>query len=334
MPKTKPSVSVIIPTYNRAHLLGQAIQSVLDQTYQNFEIIVVDDGSANNTEEIVKVFNDPRICYIRHEKNRGGSAARNTGIKAARGEYIAFLDSDDEWLPEKLEKQLKVFKDQDLRAGVVYTRFIVINENGDFKITHFLLHQGYILKELLISNCVGTTSTVMVKRECFEKVGGFDENLPSCQDWDMWIRIAKHYTFKRISKPLVKYTLHQKQISNNFEAVWRGHMAIMEKYEVDICALGRRVEAYHHFRLGNYLCHAGEMRQGRQHLFRAVVKCPWRARYSAYALASLFGASGFRCLALAKRIIGRLLNIFVNPWQRRSCLRRLGLSADWRETDE
>lgn len=100
-----PTVSVVIPTYNRAHLVGRAIQSVLNQTYQDFEIIVVDDGSTDNTEEVVKSFNDPRIRYIRHDQNRGGSAARNTGIKMARGEYIAFQDSDDEWLPEKLESR-------------------------------------------------------------------------------------------------------------------------------------------------------------------------------------------------------------------------------------
>ena len=112
-----PKVSVIIPTYNRAHLVGRAIRSVLNQTYQDFEIIVVDDGSTDNTEEVVKSFNDPRIRYIRHEKNRGGSAACNTGIRAARGEYIAFQDSDDEWLPEKLEKQMQVFENTPTGVG-------------------------------------------------------------------------------------------------------------------------------------------------------------------------------------------------------------------------
>jgi len=99
------TVSVIIPTYNRAHLVGRAIRSVLNQTYQDFEIIVVDDCSTDNTEEIVKGFNDHRIRYMRHDRNRGGSAARNTGIKASQGKYIAFLDSDDEWLLKKAESR-------------------------------------------------------------------------------------------------------------------------------------------------------------------------------------------------------------------------------------
>ena len=298
-----PRVSVIIPTYNRAHVVDRAIRSVLGQTYQDFEIIVVDDGSTDNTEEVVKSFNDFRIRYIRHDENRGGSAARNTGIRAARGEFIAFLDSDDEWLREKLAKQMVLIStDQD--CGAVYTNLLHFSNSGSAKVVMRNQPEGWILKDLLVSNVVGSTSSVVVKRECFSKAGLFDEKLPSCQDWDIWIRIARHYTFRRIPKPLVRYALHPNRISTNFEAVLRGHMAIMEKYQDDIRALGRCVEAHHHFRLGNYFCHIGEMRRGRQHLFQAVVNCPLRARYSAYALASLFGASGFRSLAIAKRIIG------------------------------
>jgi len=100
-----PTVSVIIPTYNRAHLLDRAIRSVLDQTYQDFELIVVDDGSSDPTAEVIATFADPRIYYLRHEKNRGAAAARNTGIEASQGDYVAFLDSDCEWLPKKLLKE-------------------------------------------------------------------------------------------------------------------------------------------------------------------------------------------------------------------------------------
>lgn len=120
--KNNPKVSVIIPTYNRAHLIGRAIKSVLNQTYKDFEIIIVDDGSTDKTEEVVKDFKDERVRYIRREKNKGGSAARNTGIKAARGEYIAFQDSDDEWLPEKLEKQMKAFEAMAMAKPVIATK--------------------------------------------------------------------------------------------------------------------------------------------------------------------------------------------------------------------
>lgn len=128
--KKNPTVSVIIPTHNRANLIGKAIDSVLDQTCQDFEIIVIDDGSTDNTAEIVKGFDDFKIHYISHELNRGTSAARNTGIKASRGEYIALLDSDDEWLPEKLDRQVEVLQDEPSEVGVVYSDVLYIDENG------------------------------------------------------------------------------------------------------------------------------------------------------------------------------------------------------------
>ena len=127
----KPTVSVIIPTYNRAHLIDRSIQSVLNQTYQDFELIVVDDRSTDNTEDIIRQFRekDKRIKYIKHDKNKGGSAARNTRIKNSVGKYIVFQDSDDEWFPEKLEKQMKIFETASLEVGVVYTGFWRIKDN-------------------------------------------------------------------------------------------------------------------------------------------------------------------------------------------------------------
>jgi glycosyltransferase involved in cell wall biosynthesis len=119
--ENNPTVSIIIPTYNRSRLLARAVKSVLNQTYQNFELIIVDDASTDNTEEVVGSFNDERIKYVRHEKNKGEAVARNTGIKAARGEYIASHDSDDEWLHEKLAKRIRAFENCSPEIGVVYT---------------------------------------------------------------------------------------------------------------------------------------------------------------------------------------------------------------------
>ena len=122
-----PIVSVIIPTYNRAHLIDKAIKSVLNQTYQDFEIIVVDDGSTDNTNEVLKNFTDSRIHYIFHTSNLGVSAARNTGIKTSQGEYIALLDSDDDWLPEKLDKQVDVLQNESSEVGKdIYPKKTVI----------------------------------------------------------------------------------------------------------------------------------------------------------------------------------------------------------------
>jgi glycosyltransferase involved in cell wall biosynthesis len=187
MSNEKPAVSVIIPTYNRAHLIGRAIQSVLDQTYQDFEIIIVDDGSTDNTEVVLKKFQnkDERIRYIRHDKNKGGSTARNTGIKAARGRFIALLDSDDEWLPEKLQKQLEVFESSPPEVGVVYTKTYHRANKKIYPFSKEEQKDGMIFQDLLnldISKNCGQTSTLLIKKECFEKVGLFDERFPRQQD--------------------------------------------------------------------------------------------------------------------------------------------------------
>ena len=171
-------VSVIIPTYNRAHLISRAIKSVLNQTYQDFEIIVVDDGFIDNTEEIVKDFTDFKIHYIRHKHNQGVSAARNTGIRASRDEYIALLDSDDEWLPGKLGMQIKVLQSESSEVGVVFSDLLYIDENGK-NINKLRNHKkgSYIYEDLLGRNCVGPPSTLLIRKECFNRVGLFDNLL-------------------------------------------------------------------------------------------------------------------------------------------------------------
>lgn len=171
-------VSVIIPTYNRADIIKASIDSVLAQTYDNFELIVVDDASTDGTEETVRSIGDDRIKFIKHNRNRGASAARNTGIKNARGQYIAFLDSDDLWLAEKLEMQTHTFKEASPETGIVYCNVLTVKRNK---------MNGNIFDKILVHNFVGTASVVVVKKTCLEKAGLFDEDLPSCNDWDMWI---------------------------------------------------------------------------------------------------------------------------------------------------
>lgn len=185
MTEKRPTVSVIIPTYNRAHLLGRPIQSVLDQTYQDFEIIVVDDASVDKTEEVVKSFADDRINYIQHQKNKGGSSARNTGIKAAKEEFIAFLDSDDEWLAEKLKKQMDRFEIFSKKVGVIHSGLsLVWYETQEVMERVIPSLQGNLFLNLL-KMCITPGSSLVVRRYCFRRAGFFDELLPSCQDWDM-----------------------------------------------------------------------------------------------------------------------------------------------------
>ena len=193
MGKSYPIVSVVIPTYNRANVVGRAIRSVQAQTFEDWKLIVVDDASTDNTEEVVSSFADSRVRYYRHQANRGGSVARNTGIQRARGEYIAFLDSDDEWLPNKLEKQVQVFENSKPTTGLVFTGMVHLFCDSQ-RVSIPPKHRGDLTRNLLIRNVVGSSSTSIVRKNVFDQVGGFDERLPARQDIDMWLRISKQYS--------------------------------------------------------------------------------------------------------------------------------------------
>jgi glycosyltransferase involved in cell wall biosynthesis len=230
------TLSVIIPAYNRASVIPAAIRSVFSQGFGDLEVIVVDDASSDGTREAVAALKDPRLVYIRHERNQGGAAARNTGITAARGEYVAFLDSDDEWLPGKLQKQMDLFKKLDDAYGVVYTGLKVEFEDGRPGEISPAVHRGYFLNELLVSNCVRTLSSVIVKRKYLQDVGGLDARLRSCQDWDLYIRLMKVCKFECVQEPLVVYYVNKQdpsRISNAGKSIIQGHDMILQKFQED-----------------------------------------------------------------------------------------------------
>lgn len=199
-------VSVVIPTHNRADLLPRAIDSVLNQTYSNFEIIVVSDGSTDNTEEVVKSYSDKdsRIRFIGYSPARGGNIARNTGIEAAKGEYVAFLDDDDEWMPAKLEKQINVME-SDNRIGLVYTGVNIIYVNEGLRYSFIGESKGDLSKEILLDNHIGTTSTVMVRKMILEETGAFDEKLKALQDFELWIRVCQKCLIGLVPEELINY---------------------------------------------------------------------------------------------------------------------------------
>jgi len=297
-----PTVSVIVPTYNRAHLLGRAIKSVLDQTYQDFELIIVDDASTDNTKEVVKCLDDPRIRYVRHEENRGGAAARNTGIKTARGQFIAFQDSDDRWLPDKLEKQMRVFKSASPKVGVVYTGFWRLRDGErtyipSSKVTR---REGDIHDVLLEKNFV--TTHVVVRKECFGKAGMFDERLPRLQDWDLWIRISRYYHFLYVGEPLVEVYYTPDSISSDDKALIMAEKLILERYSNDI-ERNKKSLAKHLYVIGNLLCQNGEMDQGRDYLLEAARLYPLSIKYLIAATLSLFGERVYSKVVKLKRKI-------------------------------
>jgi glycosyltransferase involved in cell wall biosynthesis len=210
-----PVVSVVIPTYNRAHLIGESIHSVLDQTYGDFELVVVDDGSSDDTEAVVRRFHDPRIRYI-YQENQGISGARNTGIRNARGKYIGFLDSDDLWLPQLLEVQVAAL-DADPEVGLVYAKAQAMNERGHPKTQLRGAREKYpgeTLKSLLCGD-FGCIQTTVVRRECFDLAGVFDETLTTSVDWDMSLRQSRVCRFHYVDRVLARFRMHPGQTTGD-----------------------------------------------------------------------------------------------------------------------
>jgi glycosyltransferase involved in cell wall biosynthesis len=265
-----PTVSVIIPTFNRAPLLKRSIGSILNQTFQDFEIIVVDDASTDNTEEIIHNLEDKRIRYIKHETNRGGSAARNTGIKAARSKLIAFQDSDDEWLPEKLEKQMKVLASSPPHLGVVYTGFWRIRGDNKEYIPGpaIPVKEGNIHQELLRGNFV-TTQAVVVKKECFQQAGMFDETLPRLQDWELFLRISKCFEFRYIPEPLVRSFFTDDSISSKPKALIKAVEIILEKHFAEYKA-DPTIYAGQLIGLANLYRQEDDIRKSRDYLVKTI----------------------------------------------------------------
>jgi glycosyltransferase involved in cell wall biosynthesis len=297
-------VTVIIPTCNRAHLLATAIASVLNQTFQDFDIIVVDDSSNDNPRAVVEGYSDSRIRYLCHETRKGGSAARNTGIRNAVGQYVAFLDDDDEWLPQKLDKQLAVFSLGAPELGCVYTGYTVVNRaNGEITNCRLATKRGDLSKELLFENPLGAGgSSVMLRRECFETVGMFDEQLPSFQDYDMWIRISKAFHFDFVAEPLVKYYFHGEKIWTNPDALSRGVDIMLSKYG-EAPGVKKKL-AYVCLSLGVVYCNKGNSQKGRQALAKAIKLYPWEIRHYFNMGLSFFGTDIF---TRVRRIKDRLV---------------------------
>jgi len=231
-----PTVSVVLPTHNRAQTLGRAIRSVLDQTFDDFELIIVDDRSCDATPRILEE-------YIAHSKVRiitqltpGCGAGRNVGVCASSGQFIAFQDSDDEWLPQHLEAAMKAFAKADRRDAVFYSDMLRIELNGEETIWKSpRVKRGLLINDRTLDFqvcCIGIQSAV-IRRECFWKSGLFDERMPRFIDLDLFIRLANRYDFIYSSKPQVKYYAG-KGISTDLHAQAQARRILLDKYRTKL----------------------------------------------------------------------------------------------------
>lgn len=221
------TVSVIIPTYNRSNYVQQAVESVLNQTYNDYEILVIDDGSTDDTKRLLEKYAD-RIKYV-YQTNQKVGAARNNGIRHAQGKYIAFLDSDDLWLPQKLERDVAYFE-ANPQVGLVYSNVIYFSDEGANLYTRRMKSpSGDVLEKIIIDNFV-VTSTVVVKRECLDRVGLFNEDLDlaSSEDWEMWVRVASQYPLGYISEASTKSRIHHSKLMGNPEGMERSILRGLE----------------------------------------------------------------------------------------------------------
>ncbi len=225
----KPLVSIVIATYNMADFLPLAIQSALAQTYRNIEVLIVDDGSTDRTAEAVAPFLDDSRVRYRTQSNGGQTIAKNRGIRDSTGEYVAFLDADDLWTPDKLEAQIPLFAASPA-VGVVYSAFSYIDEKGN-PLPHVpdKLHRGRVSGPLLILNFVGFGTSV-VKRECFERLGLFNESLRMGIDYDLWLRLSTQYEFDYVDRPLLYYREWPGQMSRNWRSRYLNGIEIMQNF--------------------------------------------------------------------------------------------------------
>lgn len=281
-----PTVSVVIPSYRRRDAVLRALQSVFAQTHRPTEIIVVDDGSADGTVEMLRSLPSPLpLVILAHDRNKGGSAARNTGIAAAHGEWIAFLDSDDVWRPEKLERQLDALMRAGPTYGVAYCGIRRVDDDGRTIGVARPTASGDLFDALLGRNVVGSTSTVIVRRDLLEQVGGFDESLRSCQDWELWLRLAKVSRFAVVSDPLVDYTdAEAGRITTNPRSRISGHMAVYRKHLREPLRTHRAARAEFFFVLGEMMLGSGRADWAARLLEASLRLEPRNARRAVYLL--------------------------------------------------
>lgn len=242
------SVDVIIPVYNCERFIRQALASVVSQDYAPNKIIVVDDGSTDATAALVQGFVSPVPIQYLYKSNGGPNSARNAGMAHSTSDYLAFLDADDEWFPEKLSRQLQLFESGELHdLAAVYCQYLVIDDGGQICPDAFIValdpaNRGRIFDRLLAANTItGSASGIMIRRECLDRVGEFDESLRGGEDWDMWLRLAQQYQFDYVAEKLVKIRRHSSNAQRDSLLMFRNSLMFYNKWSASAVRFGHHV---------------------------------------------------------------------------------------------
>lgn len=305
-----PIVSVVIPTRNRAELLTRAIKSVLAQSFSDWELVVIDDASTDHTQNVLIGYAtaDSRIKIRRCSVPNGAAAARNIGIEAARGDYVAFLDDDDEWLPDKLERQLEWFRSVSHEVGVVYGSFFEVLASGTERLrgTTALPTDGQ-QSALLHANVIGH-STIMVQRSMLKLAGGYNARLPRLQDWDLWIRLASRTKFAHMPAPVARIYHTPQSISTNSEKLLTACEILLANYDSDP-SLHRNDLAGLTFELGRLLVLNERVSEGRRLMWRSLGRDPRHPRRLMIYLLSLLSPGIYQAIGNMLPSLGRFRRI-------------------------
>ena len=308
-----PLVSVVIPTYNAAPYLRDALKSVLEQTYRNCEVVVVDDGSTDNSAQIVAEY--PSVQYV-PQQHRGAAAARNFGIRATTGALIAFLDADDYWMPQKLEQQVRFFAEHP-SYGMVFTDHITIDPQGrTLQVTNKRpILDGDIVRNIFLLSNIGTP-TVMVRRDVLSTVGSFDETLHCAEDENLWIRIAMDYPVGLIPVPLTIVRRHNDNVSGRPEVVLHWVSKNIERLNERCPRIAQRLRglpriryAELHFSAGLHHLTSDALGAARKEFALAATKAVSLKRV-AYWLACFLPLPAFRTARVLRRWLGMTATIF------------------------
>lgn len=301
MEQKAPLVSIIMPAYNASSTIQETLQTILQQTYENWELVLIDDGSQDNTCELVALINDNRI-HLYREENKGSALARSQGTELAQGKYITFLDADDHWEPNKLEAQVELFQRLHPSVGMIHSNYVEFDHKGFYspkplRYCEKLKISGKIYEDLLIHNFIGLL-TVIVKKEVIDQVGVFDPIYTGAEDWDLWLRIAKLYEVAYLPSPLARYRLNPHGQSKNYQTYEPGLWKVIEHHllKANMSQKQKKIGLWLFYRhMAHGFSRNGQINVGFKRLLKAIQVRPFEYRN----LLSI----GYLCLQCIRKLI-------------------------------